>query len=299
MSFDDGARLDPGRVRAGGRGRRAGGIAVGGGLGGLALVLLVMFLGGNPGDLDALMGGVGEAPVDETAQGDIATRCQTGADANRYTDCRMVGAVNSLDAYWVDALPAAGFELDFPGVTLFEASAQSGCGTASSSTGPFYCPPDQTIYLDVAFFDVLESQFGASGGPLAQMYVMAHEYGHHLQNQIGVFEIADRSGAGADSDSVKVELMADCLAGVWASHAATVPDASGTPFLEPLTAADVADAVSAAEAVGDDRIQEAVQGEANPHTFTHGTAEQRRDSFMTGYDTGNIARCDAFGVLAG
>ncbi|WP_296664778.1 neutral zinc metallopeptidase [Demequina sp.] len=295
MAFNEGSRLDPGRVRSGRRGA-TGGIAIGGGIGGLAIVLLYMFLGGNPNDLGGLMGGSGVAPVDQTSQGDLDERCQTGADANQYTDCRMVGAVNSLDAYWVDALPAAGFAFDYPGITLFDGSAQSGCGTASSSTGPFYCPPDSTIYLDVAFFDVLEQQFGSSGGPLAQMYVMAHEYGHHIENLIGVFDVADRTASGADSDSVKVELMADCLAGVWAGHAATVPDESGTPFLQPLTDQDVADAVSAAESVGDDRIQEAVQGEVNPHSFTHGTSEQRREAFIVGYERGTLAACDAFGV---
>lgn len=297
MTFNEGSRLDPGRVRAGGRGV-GGGLAIGGGLGGLAIVLLVMVLGGSPHDLGGLMGGV-QAPVDQTSQGDLADRCLTGADANTHTDCRMVGAVNSLDAYWDEALPAAGFTFTLPGVTLFDASTASACGTASSSTGPFYCPPDQTIYLDVAFFDVLERRFGSSGGPLAQMYVMAHEYGHHIENLVGVFDVADRSGTGADSDSVRVELMADCLAGVWAGHAATVPDASGTPLLQPLTDQDVADALSAAEAIGDDRIQEASGGSADPHTFTHGTSEQRQRAFTTGYTRGTLAACDAFGLVGG
>ena len=296
MTFNEGSRLDPGRV--GSRGRSAkGGLAIGGGLGGLAIVLLYMFLGGNPNDLGALMGGSGTAPVDDTAQQDLAERCQTGADANQYTDCRMVGTVNSLDAYWADALPAAGFAFDYPGIVLFDQATSSGCGTASSSTGPFYCPPDQTIYLDVSFFDVLETEFGSSGGPLAEMYVMAHEYGHHIENQIGVFDVADRSGTGEDSDSVKVELMADCLAGVWAGHAATVPDESGTPFLQPITDVQLADALSAAEAVGDDRIQEATQGESDPHTFTHGSSEQRAEAFTVGYQRGTLAACDAFGLV--
>ncbi|MDN4484379.1 KPN_02809 family neutral zinc metallopeptidase [Demequina lignilytica] len=298
MTFNEGSRLDPGRV--GSRGRSAkGGLAIGGGIGGLAIVLLYMFLGGNPSDLGALMGGTGSAPVDDTAQQDLADRCQTGADANDYTDCRMVGTVNSLDAYWAEALPAAGVDFAYPGIVLFDQATQSDCGTASSATGPFYCPPDQTIYLDVSFFDVLATDFGASGGPLAEMYVMAHEYGHHIENLVGVFDVADRTGTGEDSDSVKVELMADCLAGVWAGHAATVPDASGTPYLAPLTQQDLDDALSAAAAVGDDRIQEASGGEADPHTFTHGSAEQRADAFAAGYRNGTLAACDAFGVTDG
>lgn len=298
MTFNEGSRLDPGRVGSRGRGAK-GGLAIGGGIGGLAIVLLYMFLGGNPNDLGTLMDGTGSAPVDDTAQQDLAERCQTGADANEYADCRMVGTVNSLDAYWADALPAAGFSFEYPGIVLFDQATSSSCGTASSATGPFYCPPDQTIYLDVGFFAVLEDEFGSSGGPLGEMYVMAHEYGHHIENLVGVFDVADRSGTGADSDSVRVELMADCLAGVWAGHAATVADASGTPYLEPITQQQLDDALSAAAAVGDDRIQEASGGQVDPHRFTHGSAEQRADAFATGYRSGTLASCDLFGVTGG
>jgi predicted metalloprotease len=296
VTFNEGARIDPGRVQR--RGRSAGGmVAVGGGAGGLLVVVLflvIQLLGG--GSLTDL-GGVGNAPEDQTQAQDFAERCTTGADANRDTDCRVAGTIVSLDDYWVSALPAAGMDLRFPGVVIFDEQTNSGCGTASSAMGPFYCPPDETIYLDATFFAQLESEYGASGGPLAQMYVVAHEYGHHLQNQLGVFDIADRSGTGPDSDSVKVELMADCLAGVWAGHAATTEDASGTTLLQPLTQQDVNDALSAAGAVGDDRIQEATQGEVTPHTFSHGTAEQRQEAFITGYENGTVAACDTFGVL--
>ncbi len=295
MTFNEGSRLDPSRVGRRGRGA-GGGLVIGGGLGGLAVVLLYMFLGGNPADLDALVSGTGTAPVDSTTEGDLAERCLTGADANASVDCRMVGAVNSLDAYWADALPAAGFAFEHPGVVLFDGSMSSACGTASSATGPFYCPPDSTIYLDVTFFEELETTWGARGGTLGEMYVMAHEYGHHIESLVGVFDLADRSGTGSDSDSVRVELMADCLAGAWAGHAATVPDASGTPFLEPLTRDQVAGALSAAAAIGDDRIQEASGGSADPHTFTHGSSEQRVEAFSTGYERGTLAACGAFGV---
>jgi len=171
------------------------------------------------------------------------------------------------------------------------------CGTASSQTGPFYCPPDETIYIDTTFFDVLVQQFGSSDGPLAEMYVVAHEYAHHIQQLLGVFDIADRTGTGADSDSVTVELMADCLAGAWASNASTVPGPDGTPYLQPLTKQDINDAIDAAKSVGDDRIMEASQGYADPDQFTHGTSEQRAESFLTGYRTGSVEACDAFDVV--
>lgn len=300
MTFNDNARFDTGRVQR--RGRGAGTqMAIGGGAGGIVIVLLYvlfqMFAGGSV-DLNAF-GGPGVEPQDETSQQDFDERCATGASANEYADCRVAGTIASLDSYWEEALPSVGIDLRYPGVVIFDQTTQTGCGPASSSTGPFYCPTDETIYVDVTFFDELTTQFGASSGPLAQMYVIAHEYGHHLQNQLGIFDIADRTETGEDSDSVKVELMADCLAGAWAGHAATTTDASGVTLIEPLTRADVEDALSAAAAVGDDRIQQATQGEVNPHTFTHGSAKQRTSAFETGYTRGTVAACDAFGVVGG
>ena len=274
-------------------------VAIGGGAGGIVVALLFLVLqlmgGGSVNDL----GGLGSMPQDDTSSGDFQERCATGAAANEYADCRVAGAITSLDAYWTDALPAAGTSLRYPGVVVFDDQTTTACGTGSGSTGPFYCPGDETIYLDTTFFDVLESQFGASGGPLAEMYVVAHEYGHHLENQLGVFDVANRADAGAGSDSVKVELMADCLAGVWVGHAATTKDASGNTLLEPLSQSQVEDAMSAAAAVGDDRIQEATQGEVDPHTFTHGSAEERVEAFVTGYERGTVAACDSFGVVSG
>ena len=299
MTFNSGARIDPGRVQRR-RGGAGGGIAIGGGVGGIVIVLLfvvMQLLGG--GDATSALNGLANDTSDQTTDEDFATSCTTGADANASADCRVAGTINSLDAYWSDAMPALGAQLAYPGIVVFDDSTQSGCGTASASTGPFYCPTDQTIYLDVAFFDELESSYGASGGPLAQMYVVAHEYGHHIENQLGVFDVANRGDTGADSDSVKVELMADCLAGVWAGHAASTEDADGVALLKPLTQQDVNDALSAAAAVGDDRIQQQSTGSIDEGAFTHGSAEQRQDAFVEGYNKGTATACDAFGVIGG
>lgn len=297
MTFNEGASIDPSRVQRRGRGA-GGGIAIGGGAGGIVIILLFLLMqifgGGNgTSGLDGLTNNA----QDETTNQDFAASCQTGADANASMDCRVAGTINSLDDYWSDAMPAVAESFALPGVVIFDTTTSTACGTGSAQMGPFYCPPDQTIYLDTGFFDELESQYGASGGPLAQMYVIAHEYGHHIENTIGVFDVADRGDSGTDSDSVKVELMADCLAGVWAGHAATTEDASGVTLIKPLTQQDVNDALSAAAAVGDDRIQQKATGRVDESSFTHGSAEQRQAAFVTGYTKGTITACDSFGVL--
>lgn len=301
MTFSEGTRLDPNRVQRRGAGGSRGGVAIGGGLGGIIIVILALIFGIDPSalNLDSGTQGLGGAAgaQDDTAQQDFVASCHTGADANADADCRVLAVIESLDAYWTDALPAAGFRHELPGVVIFDQATSSACGTASSATGPFYCPPDQTMYVDTTFFSSL-SEFGFESGNLAEAYVIAHEYGHHVQNQLGIFDLADRSGSGPNSDTVKVELMADCLAGVWVGHAASTPDPdTGIPFLEPITQDQLDNALAAAASVGDDRIQEAVQGEATPHTFTHGTSEQRTRAFAAGYTNGTVASCDAFGVL--
>ncbi|WP_430866911.1 KPN_02809 family neutral zinc metallopeptidase [Demequina aurantiaca] len=298
MTFNSGSRINSSRVQRRGSGRvggRTGGVAIGGGAVGLVFVIAWLLLGGDPAALTT--GAVGSAVDDPAAQQQYEDECQTGADANESSDCRVAGGVNSLDAYWEPTLADYGVTLAYPGIVAFDATTSTACGQATAAIGPFYCPSDQTVYLDVAFYQVLADDLGASDGPLAELYVLAHEYAHHIQNELGVFDIADRSGTGADSDSVSVELMADCLAGVWAGHAATAPDESGTPFLQPLTQTDVADALSAVAAVGDDSIQQSTQGSVNPETFTHGTSAQRQEQFELGYTTGDPAQCDSFGVI--
>jgi hypothetical protein len=285
MTFNPNADIGGGKASK--RGRNTG-IAVGGGLGVIALFVIAQFLGV---DLTGLVGG-GAAPETESS----LEQCQTGADANENIECRMVGASASLEAYWQQAGPEIG--LDYVGpqdFVLFSGATTTGCGNASSATGPFYCPPDQTIYIDVTFYDELRSRFGSSGGPLAEMYVVAHEWGHHVQNLAGILERAQDGQTGPTSNAVRVELQADCFAGAWAANASEVPDDSGVPFLQPITEAQYRDALSAASAVGDDRIQEATQGQVTPHSFTHGTSDQRVRWFTTGYEQGAGA-CDTFSV---
>lgn len=276
MTFRRRVRLDPGQVRDL-RGR--GGLAVGG-LGGIGLVVAIawVLLGGDPsqlpvGSLDGERVGAGEAA-------NLAAECRTGEDANQRQDCRIVGYVNSVQEYWSGTLE--GYR-EAP-TTFFSGTVSTDCGTASSAVGPFYCPRDEGVYIDLGFFDQLESRFGAEGGPFAEAYVIAHEYGHHVQNLLGVLQASGETGA--ESRAVRVELMADCFAGVWAANAVA------TGYLEPITDEQVAQALDAAAAVGDDRIQERVQGQVNPETWTHGSAEQRQEWFRAGLASGDPNDCD-------
>lgn len=291
MTFREGARINPGRVSVGGGGGRGPKMAIGGGVGGLVIVVLALVLGVDPSSL-----GIGG--TDTPAQGGAAidvSHCQTGGAANADINCRIIGTAESLDAVWAQQLPTAGLQYVEPGVRLFAGGVNTGgCGSASSDVGPFYCPADSTAYFDSSFFQLLETQYGSSGGPLAQEYVVAHEFGHHLQNLIGDPRRNAR-GAGAESASVRTELQADCYAGIWAYYADKTP-APGTdePLLSPLTDNDIADALSAAAAVGDDHIQQQSSGRITPDSWTHGSSAQRQKWFTTGYRTGQISSCDTF-----
>jgi hypothetical protein len=285
MTFRPDAKLDPGQVTdVRGRRVRGGGVALGGGLGTIVIIALILLSGGNLGDI--LGGGLGAAPAEGPVSSELAAECQTGADANERQDCRIVGTVNSLDQYWSEAFAASGSEYATPGTVLFTEGVDTQCGAASSAVGPFYCPLDQTIYIDLGFFEQLETRFGAEGGPFAEEYVMAHEYGHHVQNLLGLLE-AGRD-AGAEGGAVRTELQADCFAGVWGANAVE------TGFLEPITREQVNQALDAASVIGDDRIQEQTQGQVNPETWTHGSAEQRQEWFSTGLESGSADSCDTF-----
>ena len=294
MTFNEGADLDTSQVTGGGGVR--GGAVIGGGAGGIILLILGLIFGGD------LTGGTGTNPFDtsqiqpggETTTTDFS-HCKTGADANRDVTCRIIGTVNSVQAYWREALPAdVQRQYQDAKTVIFSGSTQSACGVASAATGPFYCPSDQRIYIDGAFFDELTSKFGADDGALAQEYVIAHEYGHHVENLLGFLAKGQDGQTGPRSGGVRIELMADCMAGVWAKHASTTEDADGDTLLKPLTDADIHSALSAASAVGDDRIQEKTAGRVNPEAWTHGSSESRQRWFLAGYNGGTVNQCDTF-----
>lgn len=284
MTFQGDGSFEGGRVRTGGRGKA---IGAGGGVVGLIVLAIYLFTGQ---DLSGVTAQVNDPAAPEGTVGACSVE-----QANTDRNCRLSATLYALDTYWADALPEAGAQFAQPDAVSFSNAVDTACGSATSATGPFYCPPDQTIYLDVTFFDLLQSQFGASDGPLAEEYVIAHEYGHHVQNLTGVMERANRQGAGAESDSVRVELQADCFAGMWAGAAAsTINPDTGEPYLEPITREQLASAIDAAEAVGDDHIQQQSGGGVNPDTWTHGSSEQRARWFTEGYEQGTLAACDTF-----
>jgi predicted metalloprotease len=292
VRFRRNAPLDPGQVTdLRGRGRGAGGIAVGGGglgLVGLAIYLLIAFLsnGGNAlGQLAPLQGervGQGDTPAD------INSECRTGQDANTREDCRIVAVINSVQKFWNGVFERSNRQYQYVDTVFFTDQVDTGCGVADSQVGPFYCPRDHLVYIDLNFFDELQSRLGVGNSAFVQAYVIAHEYGHHVQDQLGVLDRIANDTQGPESRAVRSELQADCYAGVWAAHAVE------TGLVEQLTQADINDGLDAAAAIGDDRIQQQTQGQVNPETWTHGSSEQRRRWFSRGYEQGRPVACDTF-----
>jgi uncharacterized protein len=300
VKFNPDADLDTSGVEdtrgsgGGGGGLRPGGmIPVGGGIGGIILLVIIVLLnGGLPGG-----DGSSEQPtVQNTAAGNLDS-CKTGADLQSNPDCRFVFYQNSIEGFWAAELPRRGKKYVRAPMRVFDGSVSTACGPATSAVGPFYCPGDKRVYLDLGFFQTLQTELNAKGGNFAEAYVVAHEYGHHVQNLYGILgRIKTRNGP--TSDAVRSELQADCLAGIWTNHATTVRDRDGDTFISGLTDDDIARGLDAAASVGDDRIQEKTQGQVNPESFSHGTAEQRMKWFKTGMDSGDMTACDTWSADA-
>jgi predicted metalloprotease len=286
MTFDPNAQLDTSQVtdaRGGGRMGGRGGLAVGGGGIGLVIAIVYLLLGGDPSVLMNGGAGGGTAPDVTGPDSSALATCRTGADANQREDCQIVGYVNSIQSFW--ATQVDGYQQ--AETVIFSDAVSTGCGSATSSAGPFYCPNDKNVYLDLTFFQELQDRFGAKDAPFARAYVLAHEYGHHVQDLVGALS-AGGNESGATGRSVRTELQADCYAGVWAHNAAS------TGYLQPLQSSDIQAADAAAAAVGDDHIQQQAQGGVDPDSFTHGTSEQRVRWFTRGYESGDPNQCDTF-----
>lgn len=304
MTFNNNLNNYSDRGQRGGSGS-GGGIGQGGGSG-LASGLILGVIGrrfGIPGIIIAgivlflINGGTGvfsgnnatdqHSNVQNSRDGGF-DHCKTAKDANENDDCRLLATATSVDKFWGRALSEeAGIEYTKPGLILAEGQTSTKCGSANlASTGPFYCPGDQTVYMSVPFFQDLKNM-GGSDGSFAQMYVTAHEFGHHIQQLEGNLGLSDYDNPGEDSNAVKMEVQADCYAGVWAQNADKGEDA----LLEPLTQDQVEQAIQTARAIGDDAIQSSAGQEVNPDKWTHGSSKMRVDWFMRGYQGGTMKSC--------
>ncbi|WP_189069940.1 KPN_02809 family neutral zinc metallopeptidase [Deinococcus radiotolerans] len=269
--------------RRGAGGLPGGGIAVGG-VGGLIIALIAMFFGINPGDI------LGGGNNTQTQQSQQNPSTQTTQNDESYQFVKNI--LSSTNLVWGNIFKQANRTYTDPSLVLYTRGTQSSCGQANSAVGPFYCPADQKIYLDTSFFSQMDRQLGG-GGDFAYAYVIAHEVGHHVQDELGISDQVERkqrsarTEAEANSYSVRLELQADCFAGVWGNK--TQQDAK-------ITEADVQEAVNTAQAIGDDNLQKQGQGYVTPDSFTHGSAAQRVKWFMTGFKSGNPNGCDTFNV---
>jgi predicted metalloprotease len=298
------AELDTSQVedlRGSSGGGLGGRVAIGGGgvtLVGLLIFFLVSQLGGgglpqglpqSPGSLGGIQSG---QQVDGTA---LSQKCRTGQDSAGNLDCEAVAVINSIQSYWTSEFAATGTKYVPANTRFFSGTVSTGCGGATSDTGPFYCPADRKVYIDLSFYRELQTRFGAEGGPFARAYVLAHEYGHHVQDLLGTSRNVRAGATGATSGSVRLELQADCYAGVWAKHATATTTASGKPLIENISQADINAGLDTAERIGDDFIQSKIAGQrVDQSKFTHGTSAQREKWLTTGLLTGDPSRCNTF-----
>ena len=303
MDFDESDRADTSMVddrrgQGGGGGMRGGPLAMGaGGLGviGIIITLLVSFLGGgkgggvpgfDPGSLSNGLNPGAQAPGAPTTP--IGTSC-SGASVRTDNATFITCVLTNVQSFWTKTFQESGQQYPLTKLVLFTGGTTSGCGAASSATGPFYCPLDQRVYIDLDFFKELEQRFGGPNRDFAQAYVLAHEVGHHLQTVLGterqVREAQQRNPSQRNALSVRLELQADCYAGVWGRSAFESGKVSDS---------EIDDALAAAASVGDDRIQKSTTGRVNPESFTHGSSAQRTKWFRVGFDNGDPNLCDTF-----
>jgi predicted metalloprotease len=315
VDFNREAELDTSNVtdevygQGGGGGYDSGGsglggrVAIGGGgvsVLGLILYLVLSQLGGGGGSLPSLSGGSGGYGDSSVAQGgnpddprSLQNTCHTGADIRSNPRCEIVAISNSIEDYWTDEFTSSNERYSHAGLHVFSGNTRTGCGAASADVGPFYCPADKNVYIDLSFYQELTQRFHAKGGAFARAYVLAHEYGHHVQDLLG--QTTGGSATGATSGSVRLELQADCYAGVWANHAQQTKTPSGKPLIENITQTDIDAAVDTASRIGDDYIQSEIAGrQVNESQFTHGSSAQREKWLMTGLKTGDPGKCNTF-----
>lgn len=286
MQYNENARLDASQMGSGGG--RGPGIAMGGGMT-LIVIILSLLFGLNP--LEVLSTVQGQSPT-QTSTVNEFEECKTGADIAKNRNCRFVAYTNAVQQYW-SGYP--GYEVTK--TQVFSGSIATGCGTASSQVGPFYCPNDKKVYLDTDFLDaLLKRQLGARGGDAAEAYIIAHEYGHHIQNLQGILQKVQASGnsTGPDSPQVRLELQADCYAGVWLANAAKDPNSP----IAGISEDDVNRVQDATMRVGDDYIQQQAQGNVQPDLWTHGSSEMRTHWMNVGFQSGDPARCNTFSATA-
>jgi predicted metalloprotease len=293
----DTSQVEDARGSGGGGGGGFGGLPIpggGGGIVGLIIGVLVLVVGGYFGITKGTGGGSNSG--DNKA---ISTECADGQSAKQKLDCRNVLYVNSIQAFWTSGMPEYfGKKYEAAPTQFFQDRTNTGCGAADSGVGPFYCPADNKVYIDLTFYQVLAKQLGAPG-EFAQPYVLAHEYGHHIQDLVGTEaqmrqQQQGASGAAKNLLSVKLELQADCYAGVWAKHATETKSKNGQAIFKSLTAEDIQQGIQTAGQIGDDTLQKQSGNEVNPQEFTHGTSADRQKWFSAGYNSGTPKNCDTF-----